>query len=429
MAVFDVVSDPSRDSPLVLLQPQSRLQDVLPAFDLPSLDATYVGIVQENGALFAMSPTNFPLVVFHEDDSSSLIYKAGGEPDDEAGSDLVPWRRRTKDGCKNPAKWTRECLVGVRPVEDSGRSRFNKLLDGVPSVPQLPNNSGRQSRMGSPTDFPGLGSAEGNTSGLSRPFGIEAANATSHDQASVGSDWTLPGIVAALLACVLGLLFITRRNKTASNQSTQHSRDNVLELEDTLSESTSLSSFNSGFGLANGQDVMIKVTPPSPSVAESPMITPLPSMSLKSFSTPPSAKTADPNGSPLKELASYAEDNQALEEDGDDSDREGEVNEAGAASSGRKRGTRRRKRGKKNKGGANKANGDDAVDAEKDKENVPLTVEGEIKKEKEWEVVDVPPPSPSSTPVSAVTETAQAASLIVSEEILGMCLIIGYVLS
>src|SRR5690242_19763498 len=62
-----------RQQPFVLLQPRARLQDVMPNVDfpgaaklnrLPNLDSAFVGLVEESGSLYAMSPDRFPLVIF-----------------------------------------------------------------------------------------------------------------------------------------------------------------------------------------------------------------------------------------------------------------------------------------------------------------------------------------------------------------------------
>ncbi|TFY78428.1 hypothetical protein EWM64_g5582 [Hericium alpestre] len=72
VAIFDVVKHSGRAQPFVLLQPRPRIEDVFPDLDLPgnksphtqNADSAYVGLVEETGSLFAMSPDHFPLVIF-----------------------------------------------------------------------------------------------------------------------------------------------------------------------------------------------------------------------------------------------------------------------------------------------------------------------------------------------------------------------------
>ena len=74
VAVFDILQQPNRASPMALLQPQPRLQDFIPNFSSSSTNeettnnldggTTYVGMVPENGALYALSPQHYPLAIF-----------------------------------------------------------------------------------------------------------------------------------------------------------------------------------------------------------------------------------------------------------------------------------------------------------------------------------------------------------------------------
>ncbi|KAJ4490008.1 hypothetical protein J3R30DRAFT_3746954 [Lentinula aciculospora] len=78
VATFDVLKRPASPSQLhdfqtfVLLQPQPSLSDFHPSLPhtntpnalLPNSDSAYVGIVEETGSLFAMSPKGFPFVAF-----------------------------------------------------------------------------------------------------------------------------------------------------------------------------------------------------------------------------------------------------------------------------------------------------------------------------------------------------------------------------
>ena len=159
VAVFDVVTTPSRVHPFVLLQPRIGLQDLLPNFDLvaaakqdrlPNLEAAYVGMVEETGSLFAMSPDRYPLVVFGDtnlDDDhrvGRIDPPPGSMPFDPEERDFPPdvdsitramKRKKQKELCRNGSK-DKRCLTGVRPLESS---RLSRLLDGPATVPLPPH--------------------------------------------------------------------------------------------------------------------------------------------------------------------------------------------------------------------------------------------------------------------------------------------------
>ncbi|EIN14494.1 hypothetical protein PUNSTDRAFT_80917 [Punctularia strigosozonata HHB-11173 SS5] len=166
VAVFDILRSPSRNNPFALLQPRSRLQDILPGVDLaaaarhnrfPNLESAYVGLLpgkdkdSAGGSLFAMSPDRFPLTVFSdanapERPSTWRIDPPPGlrwEDEPERGRDLpldvesVTRLRRLREMCKNGSMDPR-CLTGVRPLESSSRSRLSRLLDGAPAPPSSP---------------------------------------------------------------------------------------------------------------------------------------------------------------------------------------------------------------------------------------------------------------------------------------------------
>ena len=135
-----------RQQPFVLLQPRARLQDVMPNVDfpgaaksnrLPNLDSAFVGLIEESGSLFAMSPDRFPLVVFGDasvhNRSRSIEPPYGTFVDVDANdADTQTWKL-----CANGSPH-RRCLTGVRRLEASSRSRLARLLDGTPTVPLSP---------------------------------------------------------------------------------------------------------------------------------------------------------------------------------------------------------------------------------------------------------------------------------------------------
>ncbi|KAI0717900.1 hypothetical protein C8T65DRAFT_571302 [Cerioporus squamosus] len=159
VATLDVLRSPKRENPFVLVQPQPRLQEILPSVDLtsaakhqrlPNLDAAYVGLVEETGSLFAMSPDRFPLVVFgdsNEDNGrhwrsidpppGSVFDPTYGYdkdfPADVDGVTRIAKAKRLREMCKSGALDVR-CLTGVRKLGSDSQSRLSRLLDGAPSV-------------------------------------------------------------------------------------------------------------------------------------------------------------------------------------------------------------------------------------------------------------------------------------------------------
>lgn len=152
VAVLDVVKTPGRHSPIVLLQPSPRLQDVFPSMDLsdtaklnhqlPNLDSAYVGILEETGSLFAMSSDRFPLVAFGDANPNSihpLIDPPPGTPlptgaIPKSSIDEITKARKLRELCDNGSLDPR-CLTGIRKLESTSRSRLSRLLDAAPIAP------------------------------------------------------------------------------------------------------------------------------------------------------------------------------------------------------------------------------------------------------------------------------------------------------
>ncbi|EJF56482.1 hypothetical protein DICSQDRAFT_113101 [Dichomitus squalens LYAD-421 SS1] len=165
VTTFDVVRSPKRQQPFVLLQPQPTLQEIFPLADLvtatkhkglPNLDRAYVGIVEESGSLFAMSPDRFPLVVFGDSSADrnwrSIDPPPGASFDEEAddfpvdvdSAKRVARNRKLREMCRNGATDVR-CLTGVRPLGSDSQSRLSRLLDGAPSVLPPPSYQNQNS--------------------------------------------------------------------------------------------------------------------------------------------------------------------------------------------------------------------------------------------------------------------------------------------
>lgn len=151
VTVLDVVKASGRQNPMALLQPSPRLQEVFPSMDLsntaklnhqlPNLDSAYVGILEETGSLFAMSSDRFPLVAFGGADTNSMHplidpppgtpLLTGGIP--KSSVDEITKARKLRELCDKGA-FDPRCLIGIRKLESSSRSRLSRLLDAAPVV-------------------------------------------------------------------------------------------------------------------------------------------------------------------------------------------------------------------------------------------------------------------------------------------------------
>jgi len=157
--------------PFVLLQPQPKIQDLIP--NLPNvikenLGTVHVGLISETGSLFAMTPQNFPLVVFGRHDSKNRLLDSSRHPGRVGSSNIQSGQGRVRDGeeeeeeaatvdeltkrrklrevtklkeeveCHDQVMNDRRCLVGMRRVEsDAGggtETRMKRLLDAAPSA-------------------------------------------------------------------------------------------------------------------------------------------------------------------------------------------------------------------------------------------------------------------------------------------------------
>ncbi|KAF9483305.1 hypothetical protein BDN70DRAFT_891865 [Pholiota conissans] len=159
VAIFDVLQPRPLTSsfshhrpPFVLLQPQPTLSDLFPGVSgnpPPHLGSAYVGVVEETGSLFALSPDRFPLVVFGSGERHGIAHsqgsgktldppkraqkgRSGSEVDDipteDDGGDVDDYQ--FQQCVRNPH--APRCLVGVRPLaKDTPQAvgRFKLLID------------------------------------------------------------------------------------------------------------------------------------------------------------------------------------------------------------------------------------------------------------------------------------------------------------
>ncbi|KAI0316237.1 hypothetical protein OF83DRAFT_1128090 [Amylostereum chailletii] len=379
VAVFDVVRGPHREAPFVLLQPRPRLQDVLPSFDLstaakerrfPGLESAYVGLVEETGSLFAMSPDRFPLVVFGgaEDHRLKAIDPPPGVMDPYASVPAMDVRALCKFGSTD-----RRCSTGIRPLREDSRSRLARLLDGAPSV-ALPPSQNMNSQAYENTNQP-VDVRAGNRSWSWIIAGPSSATLGEGDAAV----WPASGLLA-LAACAmfgLGSLWASRMRPQAQVSpapSIAKSKpvvdialvqESVPHLDPSSSRSDATASTPSSS------------SPPTPENPPIPL-SPVP----QAVKLPPSEKGPEP--------ADNADD---VGED--ESDKEGET-----AMPERKK--TRRKRGKKKKGGPKEPDEPDVEDT----------------KEKQVDGEEAVPPTPSLV-VPSRPQPSTSPSLIVSDTVLG----------
>lgn len=137
VAVFDAVFLPAKREPILLLQPTPRLSDLSSAstadMDVPQV--TFIGRIGDS--LFALSHTNYPLVVFTPLGKKSL-------PRIDDGGKTAPEGSQSAERCLDL-----DCFVGTRLSEAAARSGLGRLLEdahtlliegsaGVEDPPQVP---------------------------------------------------------------------------------------------------------------------------------------------------------------------------------------------------------------------------------------------------------------------------------------------------
>ncbi|KAJ6588414.1 hypothetical protein B0H19DRAFT_205878 [Mycena capillaripes] len=164
VTIFDVLRSPTHpQNTFVLLQPRPQLSAILPKLShaiamnqLPHVDSAYIGMVEETGSLFAMSPDRFPLVVFRGGKNNVPLIEPPTKDDPtelprEVDAVTAVRKQREKamkernygsedDRCQDRTSLytDRRCLVGIRSLEggdgESSEMRMTRLIDGVPAV-------------------------------------------------------------------------------------------------------------------------------------------------------------------------------------------------------------------------------------------------------------------------------------------------------
>lgn len=441
MAVFDVLNSPSRQHPLVLMQPTPRLQDFIPQFDMGSvghdLEATFIGLVDTNGSLFAMSPEHFPLVVFHQQRNHAFTRSqpavrrptidappGEGRLEDDTYLDLpdlpddidgVSRLLKEHERCKGSnGHWDRSCLTGKRPVESSGSSRVSRLLpDRAAAEEQHRREHDWQVREGS-----GVGSQDGNIShgtvSDAIPLVDEPASGGKLLEGGGGRP-VLSGAVAAFAIFLVGLWYLTRKVKGSKGRST-------VPLPPRLSggvQTHALAETSDGRDLAHVSDAPPKgngVAVKSVDFALIDFVDEKHDDNLQpalSPSLPEEVTSAPATPTPATMVGNGRARSGAVEKQGvSDSpeDAEGEEDSDHEADNlgtqGKKKGTRRRKRGKKNKGAnANTISDEGAV--------------GSTDEKKVDDAAALPTSGLILSPSNSATNSSTQPMLQLSDEILG----------
>lgn len=435
VAVFDVLEAPNRPHPFVLLQPRMRLQDILPRADLRAAaaqnrlnpDTAYVGLIEESGSLFALSPVNFPLVVFGDADAGlgrTLDPPEGllEELDVSTGQDLpgdvdaVTRRakaRRLREMCREGST-DRRCLTGVRRLGTSSESRLSRLLDGVPSAPlpsnQHYNSQGSEVKENFSTAASVRTASGGRVSNMllweSEPDGLSNSGRPLHTL----SAFALSALVLLAAFVWLALNKATRKQSSSSSRVASGKAEKVVPSQDV----STIEQVHANEALATGSDVHAGATAAARSSTVPPPRATTPGIPGKEVDL-----TADSEEfqTPPRISANLTDD--AAE--GEDSDKE----EDAPATPGKRKGLRR-KRGKKRKGGL--AGNGAAGDTEPEKKGDDIDKREAVQRngrngvpEPEGRGNDTPQVgSPSAIVLpSSSKHVATVPSLIVSDTILG----------
>ncbi|KAH9903443.1 hypothetical protein C8Q73DRAFT_674698 [Cubamyces lactineus] len=441
VATFDVLRSPKRAQPFVLLQPQPRLQDILPSVDLtdaakhnrlPNLDAAYVGLVEESGSLFAMSPDRFPLVVFGDANLDNprgrrLLDPPPGtvvDPVYDGSKDFPPEvdrvrriakERKLRETCKNGSTDIR-CLTGVRKLGSDSQSRISRLLDGAPSVAPPPSFSDNAPWVPQPRDTPvtDVPSTEptSNTS-IRPPLGWEGASQNpGYTTPPVGLLGTSPSTqaVSAFALCAIALLLWMSARKflgLSASPATQvpaavspAPQDGEKPTAVAIHPEAQADTSEHAPKAANGHvEVPAETLVPTHSAESHPAQAKKVLFAPEALEPSPAAADKVANG------ANEANDANDVAPDGEDTEKEGDVLDT----PGKRKGIRR-KRGKKKKGNVTIAiPADEAVGEEKAEAQQLNGAAHDAQKEPVSSIVLAPSPPASTVP-----------TLVVSDNVLGV---------
>lgn len=392
----------------------------------PTIESVYVGLVEETGSLFTMSPERFPLVVFNNANFNQerLIDPPPGMEPDSHSNMALPYDSDSETTLSPEKCWNgspnRKCLTGIRPLEPSSESRLSRLLDGAPSVPPDPRDSrnSHPSNSGAvPADSRQPIHGQGNASAV--PLWLW--DVVGMSQSDPGTFLGVEGTTSVLLArtsfigaLLLGVAWMAAKTiwaKKLTQEVILANKDNSPLLDETAASS-------------NQQGLDLVDTPQSSHPQESPA---LKGTSLLQINT--SMKSPDPRALQATPFAASQEsaditrtsstkkaDHTPIDlfddNDGEESDKDGDI----AATPGKRKG-RRGKRGKKKK--VTLVIGEDGEDEKENLTNGKANGHTGVSEPEVKALVDDPPPTGlifPSTPKPAAT----ASSLVVSDTVLGM---------
>ncbi|KAJ7747931.1 hypothetical protein DFH07DRAFT_775880 [Mycena maculata] len=164
VAIFDVLRTPAQHPPstFVLLQPRPPFSAILPNLNqatsmdqLPHFNSVYIGLVEETGSLFAMSPDQFPMVAFGAGKQNRPKMVDSVPETGELASEVsaITKARKQREGTMMGHDYgseddrcmdrnaNRRYLVGMRELKggdgDGPEMRMKRLIDGVSGVPLL----------------------------------------------------------------------------------------------------------------------------------------------------------------------------------------------------------------------------------------------------------------------------------------------------
>ncbi|KAJ7130190.1 hypothetical protein C8R44DRAFT_699316 [Mycena epipterygia] len=345
VAIFDVLRTSAQHPPntFVLLQPRPQLSSILPQLNhatskdqLPHLESAFIGMVEESGSLFAMSPDRFPLVVFGDGKKTrpKLIDAPQGElPLELPGEvDAITQARKQREKAMNERHYSseddrcqdraamytdRRCLVGIRRLEggdgDGPEMRMKRLIDGVPGVP-LPWEPPENASKGLDGTVNGVGNGSAD-----RPLVGNSTHDSMHRDQPTDDAFLWKGVAFAFVFGAMGLWFgIGKvRGRASTGSRSILSSPNTGDMAPLFAAPVVSTSVIA--------EDMPSPVPPSPQDLSTKKLPPL----------PPDVAVVPP----------------AFADDGDDSDRDGDGDGDASALPGTKRKGRRGKRGKKKKPG------------------------------------------------------------------------------
>ncbi|EAU84069.1 other/IRE protein kinase [Coprinopsis cinerea okayama7 len=403
VAVFDVLrgSTPLQPHPhaFVLLQPRPRAEDVIPGLDrslLRGAKSAYVGMVEETGSLYAMSPSHYPLVAFgdaEEGRKGRLIEGSGGSA--QSIHDII---RNQKEAdrrirCEDNPR-DRECLLGMHPLDetDGHESRMRRLLEGPSSISPIPTfRPGQNQWIDHGIEVvPNIEAPPNNSQQPATPVPPEEVRKTG---------WEYLGVTLGLGLVSLWFLFKKFGQR----------------------EGFKVPKF---IPVPNGDAQIARPLAPIPDTATEPAPAPEPATVQPLQIIPEQPAPPAPLPLPLPPLEDPTTDALAgTGEEGDDTDREGDPEPETVATPGRKK-PRRGKRGKKKKKDATPIPGEEGVEGK-----APNGPDGPAANgtpninppdnNPDATIAPAAPQSPSLVVSSPIIPAAAGPSLVVSDTILG----------